>query len=70
VDVFDFLRGRIVESLVWRQRLPLVGAAWEQSEDEIAAEYMAVLDQLRADLANVLSDRRFLAAFLKATQPS
>jgi hypothetical protein len=36
MDVYEFLRRRLVESLVWRQRLPIVGPA---SREELEATY-------------------------------
>jgi ribosomal protein L16 Arg81 hydroxylase len=65
MDVYDFLRRRLVQSLVWRQRLPLVGAASPMSRDELQATYRHLFEQLADDLAKTLADPRLSADFLE-----
>ncbi|MEX2307227.1 MAG: cupin domain-containing protein [Pirellulales bacterium] len=65
MDVYDFLRGRLVQSLVWRQRLPLVGAASPTSREELEATYRQIFEQLAGDLAKALADPRLVAEFLE-----
>ena len=64
VEVFDFLRPQILESLVWRQRLPVMGAAAVGSGDELREQYAAVFMQLGQELLKLLSDPRQVEAFL------
>jgi hypothetical protein len=64
MDVYDFLRRRLVESLVWRQRLPLVGPASPLSRDELVATYAHLFQQLAGDLARTFADRRLVDDFL------
>jgi hypothetical protein len=64
MDVYDFLRGRLVQSLVWRQRLPLAGPASPMSREELESTYRHLFDQLADDLRRTLADGRLLADFL------
>lgn len=66
VELFDFLRRRIVESLLWRQRLPVVGLASKLSEEELAAAFRELLPQLSRDLAKQLDDPRLLQEFIES----
>ncbi len=70
MDVYDFLRGRLVESLVWRQRLPLVGPASPLAPEELQATYAYLFKQLADDLARTLADPRLLTDFLAALETS
>jgi ribosomal protein L16 Arg81 hydroxylase len=72
VEVFDFLRSQIVDSIRWRQRLPVAGAAATDGEDELREQYAAVFNELGQELSKRLSDSRLVAAFLaqiRASQP-
>jgi hypothetical protein len=64
MDVYDFLRQRLVESLVWRQRLPIVGPASPLSRDELVATYAHLFKQLAGDLARTFADQRLVDDFL------
>jgi hypothetical protein len=63
IDVYDFLRRRLVQSLVWRQRLPLPDAA-QISGVELEAAYRHLFAQLADDLAKTLADPRLVREFL------
>jgi 50S ribosomal protein L16 3-hydroxylase len=64
VEVFDFLRPQILESIFWRQRLPVAGAAAESCDDDLRQQYAALFKQLGPELAKYLSDPKFVDAFL------
>lgn len=64
VDVYDFLRRRVIESLLWRQRLPVAGSAAGVPENELREQYQALFQQLAADFAKLLSDPKLADAFL------
>ena len=66
IDVLDFLRTRLLQSLFWRQRLPVVGQASGFSEEELEQQYAAVFKQLGEDLAKTLADARLAKEFLKS----
>src|SRR5262249_23259172 len=55
VDVYDFLRGRLLGSLRWRQRLPTPGAASTLSEAELLRRYQELFRELGQDLAETLA---------------
>jgi ribosomal protein L16 Arg81 hydroxylase len=58
IDVLDGLRPRLMESLLWRQRLPLVGASSPLSDEQLRAAYADLLKELCADLERRFSDPR------------
>jgi 50S ribosomal protein L16 3-hydroxylase len=66
MDVYEFLRKRLVQSLVWRQRLPLVGAASPRTRDELEATYRQIFSQLAGDMARTLAEPRLVTEFLDA----
>jgi len=66
MDVFDFLRRRLVESLMWRQRLPVRGPATPMSREELEAAYRELFAQLGADLTRMLADSRLASEFIES----
>jgi 50S ribosomal protein L16 3-hydroxylase len=71
VEVFDSLRPQILESMLWRQRLPVAGAAAAFSEAELREQYAAVFKELAQALVKLASDPQQVDAFLatlRATQ--
>jgi ribosomal protein L16 Arg81 hydroxylase len=67
IDVYDFLRGKLVESLMWRQRLPTPAAAG-RSLDEVEVEYLSLFSQLADDLAATLRNQATVRDFLSGRQ--
>ena len=65
IDVYDFLRKRLVQSLVWRQRLPIPDGA-ATTRQELETKYRHVFEQLATDLAKTFSDPRLVNEFLGA----
>jgi 50S ribosomal protein L16 3-hydroxylase len=65
VDVFDFLRPQLLDSLFWRQRLPVAGAAAALSAEESLDAYSQQFRQMAAELARLLSDPRQVDRFLE-----
>jgi 50S ribosomal protein L16 3-hydroxylase len=55
LDLLDFLRKRLPDSIRWRQRLPVVGDALPPEEDPVA-RHQELLMELGADLAKLLRD--------------
>ena len=66
VDLYDFLRRRIIDSLLWRQRLPVAGAANGMSDEDLAAAVRELLPQLRRDLEKQLDDQKFVEEFIRS----
>jgi ribosomal protein L16 Arg81 hydroxylase len=64
LDVYDFLRRRLVDSLRWRQRLPVVGTASPLGPEQLVACYREVLAELGRDLAHILGEEAFIRSFL------
>jgi ribosomal protein L16 Arg81 hydroxylase len=64
ISLFDFLRQRLVQSLLWRQRLPPSGSAVTQSSTDLAAQFRTILTQLRDDLNRALNDENLVHDFL------
>lgn len=64
IDVYDFLRGRLLDALLWRQRLPVNGTASPASNDQLVERYRELFEQLADDLAKTLRDERCVSDFL------
>ncbi|MBI1904310.1 MAG: cupin [Planctomycetia bacterium] len=65
IDVLDALRERLVQSLLWRQRLPCNGAAATETEDELVAKYRETFAALADDLKRCLVSEELIRAFLR-----
>lgn len=70
IDVFDFLRPKVLDSLLWRQRLPVVGAAAASSDEELRQQYAALFKQLGGELVKLLADPRLVDSFLQQLRAS
>jgi ribosomal protein L16 Arg81 hydroxylase len=66
VDVFDSLRRRVVDSLLWRQRLPVAGDASPMTAEELEQVYRDLFAQLGADLMKLLRDERQVRYWLRS----
>lgn len=64
VNVVDFLRTRLPESILWRQRLPITGEAAALSSEELHEAYRDVFNQLADDLSAQLKSEQFLTSYL------
>jgi ribosomal protein L16 Arg81 hydroxylase len=64
IDVFDFLRRRVLDSLPWRQRLPVAGRASGRNEQELEAAYREQFAILASDLGKQLADPTLAAQFI------
>jgi 50S ribosomal protein L16 3-hydroxylase len=64
VDVFDFFRRHVVDSLLWRQRLPVAGKAAAASDEALQLEYAALFQQLGHDLQKQFADPKQVDGFL------
>jgi 50S ribosomal protein L16 3-hydroxylase len=56
IDVLDLVRREALDSLFWRQRLPVAGQASPLGEAQLLAAYREVLAALAADLAKRLAE--------------
>jgi 50S ribosomal protein L16 3-hydroxylase len=60
VSLLDSLKKDLLDSLLWRQRLPVIGAGDSGKEGELREQYRTLLGQLADDLQKRLHDERFL----------
>jgi 50S ribosomal protein L16 3-hydroxylase len=65
VEVFDFLRSQILESIFWRQRLPVTGVAASVTDTELREQYAAAFRQFGQELTKLLANPRQVDAFLQ-----
>ena len=56
LDVLNLVRREALDSLLWRQRLPVAGRAAPVSDDELLASYRELLSSLAADLSRQFAD--------------
>ena len=64
LDLYDFLRPRLLASLRWRQRLPPCGPAAAPREEDLAGNYQELFAGLGQDLAVLLSREQTAEDFL------
>jgi ribosomal protein L16 Arg81 hydroxylase len=65
IEVFDFLRPRVVASLLWRQRLPVDGAAAALDETGRREYLRNLFVSLGEDLKKMLSSEELLESFVE-----
>ncbi|MDA7978466.1 MAG: cupin domain-containing protein [Pirellulales bacterium] len=70
VDAFDVLRTQLLDSLLWRQRLPVSGNAAECSSEELEAKYRELLQQLADDVSKQLTSVEFARTLMEFEVPS
>jgi ribosomal protein L16 Arg81 hydroxylase len=65
IEVFDRLRSRLLESLAWRQRLPVLADPSDAAAEALVEQYRALLASLSVDLARQLNDPALVASLLE-----
>lgn len=68
IEVHDFLRPRLLQSIFWRQRLPVAGAASQLSPEELAAAYEELFQTLAGELSRTLANPSQARALLARMQ--
>lgn len=68
VEALDVLRREALDSLLWRQRLPVLGSAAALDDEEARAALRPLLGALSADAAKLLVSERMLDALLALHQ--
>jgi hypothetical protein len=63
ISVYDFLRPQLVQSLLWRQRLPLHRTNDGEDGGSIDSEFSDLFGRLANDLASMLRDPKTCAEF-------
>lgn len=56
IDALDLVRRKLLDSPLWRQRLPVAGRAANLDPQQLEAEYRELLTTLASDLAKQLAD--------------
>jgi 50S ribosomal protein L16 3-hydroxylase len=69
IEVLDFLRPQLAQSIFWRQRLPVAGAAAGLTPAELATAYEAAFQAMVKELSRTLADPQQARAFLQTMQP-
>jgi ribosomal protein L16 Arg81 hydroxylase len=70
ITVLDVARSHLPRSLIWRQRLPVAGAASGVSADEQRARLGELLGQLADDLRRTFRDPEFIEALFDRLRKS
>ena len=70
LDVLDLVRQRLLNSLRWRQRLPVTGAATPHSAAELQSELQVLLSELADDLRQQLCDASLTEQLLHPAKDS
>jgi ribosomal protein L16 Arg81 hydroxylase len=65
IDVYDFLRPRLLEAIEWRQRLPAPVAASALSDEELLASYRECFRELGESLAQMLGNAELVQRFVE-----
>ncbi|MEX2286458.1 MAG: cupin domain-containing protein [Planctomycetaceae bacterium] len=65
VDVFDFLRKEVLESLRWRQRLPILGRAAKYQDLSVEDRCHELFSELASDLSQMFADGSLVGRFLE-----
>ena len=68
LDVYDFLRSRLLDSMQWRCRLPPSGPVSMLSPEELARAYQEQFSALGKDLERLLRDPALIQEFLNARE--
>jgi hypothetical protein len=66
ISFYDFLRPRLLDSLLWRQRLPVLGEAGGDSREESLAKLRTIWRELAQDLQKICGDEQMLEVYLDA----
>jgi len=66
VDLFDHLRPKVLDSLLWRQRLPTPGEASDLSDEQLRAAYRELLGEFSKDLMKMLASDRLIDEFIQS----
>lgn len=66
LDLFDFLRPALLDSIRWRQRLPVTGTAASLPRKELEQRFAEIARELASELHAALENPAFISAFLKS----
>jgi ribosomal protein L16 Arg81 hydroxylase len=70
IDILDALRRELLQSLLWRQRLPVLGAASPLGRSDLRAQYAQIFGELGRDLGQRLAEPRAVERYLASRVPA
>ena len=70
VDIFNHLRPQVLDSLLWRQRLPVVGEAATLSDEQLRFALSQLAEQLSDDLRRLITRPAFIDSLLAQLRQS
>lgn len=65
VDVLDHARASILDSLLWRQRLPVTGAAATLNNEELQATLQELTEKLGDDFKRIVTSPAFVSSLIQ-----
>jgi ribosomal protein L16 Arg81 hydroxylase len=65
IDLLDSARTQLLDSLLWRQRLPVLGDAATLDEEQLQAALKALAQQLGDDFRRTITSPEFITAYLR-----
>jgi ribosomal protein L16 Arg81 hydroxylase len=65
IDLLAAIRARAVDSLLWRQRLPVLGKAATLDDEQLLASLAETAQQLGEDFRRMIASPAFLSVFLQ-----
>jgi len=66
MDLYRFLGARLIDSVIWRQRLPVTGSAGSVPAETLLDRYADLFNTLGRDVAERMSDRRTAQRYLES----
>jgi len=66
LDLIDFLRRDLPQSIRWRQRLPVTGSAAISSSDDSEQQFAEIISGLAADIGKAMQEPTLISRFLES----
>jgi 50S ribosomal protein L16 3-hydroxylase len=68
VDLFDHARRQVLDSLLWRQRLPVLGAAATLSDEQLEAQLQQLAESFGEDFKRTIANPGFLRSLIASAR--
>jgi ribosomal protein L16 Arg81 hydroxylase len=69
IGLLDVLKRELLSSILWRQRMPVLGKANPASPEDLARIHQSLFTDLGRDLSRLLSDPEFARRYLEGRRP-
>lgn len=66
IDFIDYLRPQLLSSLLWRQRLPVIGNASPLTDQELVEQYNTLIEELSNDVVSQIRSEEFVRGYLES----